>query len=139
MIPDGELIVGAFLRTHADVVALDTRIVGETPAKTADGWVKLVQLGAPSDPSSTVEHLIAFTFQLDCYASEPGIDGSQQKEAALLGRTIRAVLMVMPSATHSGATVSRVRINGDARVPDPSVAEPARERRILTITVWMHA
>lgn len=137
-IPDGEKIVGTFLRGHEDVVALGTRIVGETPSSVEDSWVRLTQLDAPSDPRSSVDHLVAFYFQIDCYASHVGISGSQQREVALLASTVRAVLMAMPSAAHSGAVVSRVRINGDSRQPDTQL-EDARERRIITATVYMHA
>lgn len=136
-IPDGELIVGGYLRTHADVEALGTRIVGETPASIAGSWVRLTQINAPSDPRSRVDHLVAFYFQFDCYSSKLGIDGSPQKEAALIGRTVRAVLQTMPDAILD-AVVTRVLINGDARIPDAQL-EPARERRIITATVWMHA
>lgn len=137
-IPDGEKIAGAHLRTHADVVALGTRIVGETPDSIEDSWVRLTQINAPSDPGSRADYLVTFSFQLDCYASKAGLDGSPQKEASLIARTVRAVLIEMPAASHSGAVVSRVQITSDGRVPDTQL-EPARERRIITANVWMHA
>lgn len=136
-IPDAELIVGTYLRAHADVVALNTRIVGETPSSVSGSWVQVLELDAPSDPRSTADHLVASYFQISVYASKAGTDGSQQKELAQMRGAIRAALIAMPSASHTGAVVTRVRINGDSRIPDPTL-EPARQRRIITATVYHH-
>lgn len=137
-VPDAELIVGAYLRTHADIVALQTRVVGETPSDTDGSWVQLIELDAPSDPRSTADHLVASYFQVSIYASKDGVDGSQQKELSSLRLAVRRVLQDMPAASLSGAVVSRVRINGDSRIPDPTF-KPSRQRRIISATVYLHA
>lgn len=136
LIPDAEKLVSDYLRDVPEVAAIvGRRVVGKSPGVdgTAEPWVLLRQLGAPSDPRSKVDHLVAFILQLDCYA---GADGGQP-EANLLGSTVRGALMAMPGETFTGAVVSRVVINGDARIPDVTY-ETARERRIVTATVWMH-
>ena len=133
MIPDGEKIVSGYLRTHADIEALDTRIVGKTPSDTSQSWVRLTQLDAGNSPKSSVEHLIAYFFQLDCYA---GGDGGQP-EASLLARTVRAALAVIGETTFDDAVVSNARFTNMARTPDTTL-EPARERVILDAVVRMH-
>lgn len=138
VIPDAEKLTRDFLVQHDAVEALGTRIVGDTPSSVSASWVRLTQINAPSDPTSTVDHLVPFFFQLDCYSSKEGIGGSPQKEASLIGRTIRAALQEMPDSSHTGAVVSRVRITRDSRQPDTDL-EPARERRILSALVYMHA
>ena len=131
LIPDAEKLVSDYLRDVPEVEAIvGRRIVGKTPEAVAEPWVRLTQLSAPSDPTSRVDHLVAFLLQLDCYA---GKDGGQP-EANLLGSTVRAALMSGDLLTDG---ISRARIVGDARIPDVTY-EPARERRILTVKVWIH-
>jgi hypothetical protein len=139
VIPDVEKTVSDYLRDDDDVAAIvDERVVGSTPKKTEDPWVRVTLLDAPQDPRSSNDHLVAAYLQLDCYAGRTGLNGSQQAQAALLGRTVRAALMKIGDAEHDGAVVSEARINGDARVPDEAL-EDARERRVLTTTVYLHA
>lgn len=133
LILDGEKLVSQLLRVHANVAALNTRIVGKTPTQTASSWVRLTQLDARNAPGSRAEHLIDYLFQADCYA---GADGGQP-EASLLGRTIRAALHEMAGFSNAEAVVTSVRFNGMVRIPDTEF-EPARERVILTATVHMH-
>lgn len=135
LIPDAEKLVSDFLRDDVDVAAIvGRRVVGKTPSSIAEPWVLLRQLGGPSDATSSTDHLVAFYLQLDCYAGAAG----GQPEANLLGRTIRAALKTMTGEILDGAVVGRVRINGDSRIPDVAF-EPARERRVVTTTIHMHA
>jgi hypothetical protein len=138
VIPDGEKITGAYLREHADIVALAARVVGKTPDDPdSTPWVRLTQLDASAQPNSRADHLTAFLFQIDCYARQRPSGGSPQAEAHLLGRTVRAALVAMPGQ-RGDAVVTGVRMLGHARRPDTDF-EPARERVILTVQAWMHA
>ena len=133
--PDIEKVVFEYLRDHADIAPLNTRVVGKTPDDTAASWARVTQLDASQ--TDQADHLSDFLLQIDCYPSATGLDGSQQKEVSLLARTVRAAMRDMPGI-RSGTVVTGVRVTGDARVPDTDF-EPARERRILTIQVWAHA
>lgn len=128
MIPDGEKLVSNYLRAYP---GMDSRFVGKTPSDLSSSWVRVTQLDAPS---GVPDHLVEFYFQLDCYAT---IEGGQP-EANELGRKVRAALELMPGA-HDEGVVTGTMINGDARVPDTEMGEPARERKILTVTVWAHS
>lgn len=133
MIPDAEQILGAYLRDE-----LDCNVAGRTPNSTANKWVKLVQLDATDAPGSGAEHLIDFMLQLDCYAGQEAMDDhTGQAEAWLLARTTRALLKAMIAQAFGDVVVTQVTFSGMARIPDKDF-EPARERVILTASVWMH-
>jgi hypothetical protein len=134
LIPDAELAVGAYLRTHDDIEALGARVLGKTPADTGRPWVRLTQLDAREAGNSRVEHLIGFLVQLDCYADTD----NEQGDAVVLGRSVRAALNQLPNTIVSGAVVTRVEFIGHTRLPDPDF-EPARERVIITAEIHMHA
>jgi Protein of unknown function (DUF3168) len=140
-IPDSEKIVGDYLRTHAAVVATGARITGRTPEDRATPWVRLTQLDASNQVELPVDRLITYLIQLDCYAGAAGLDGSQQKQASLVARTVRDALDDLNETnTILGGTaiITRVRFaNGPFRSPD-TVFEPARERFILDTLVTMH-
>lgn len=131
-IPDAERIVSDYLRSHADVVALATRVVGKTPDTVSTSWVRVTLLDAANEAGSRPERLIDYMLQLDCFAGATG----GQPEANSLARTVRAVLHEMPGL-QGGVVVTCVRFIGMARIPDTDF-EPARERIVLTATVWMH-
>jgi hypothetical protein len=133
VIPDMEKVVSDYLRADPNVQAVASRIVGKTPATTTEPWVRVTQLDAANDPTSRVEHLIAYLMQFDCYAGSEG----GQPEANLLGRIVRASLILMPGV-HDSVVVSSTRIVSDPRIPDTDF-EPARERRILTARIHAHA
>lgn len=137
MIPDGEKIIGKYLRDDTGLDALHTRVVGNTPSSIDASWIRVSLLDA-TDAGGRSEHLISYLVQIDCFASKAGVGGSQQAEASLIARTARAALHVMPDATHDGAIVTSVVIVGMARIPDTAF-EPARERVSLTATIFMHA
>lgn len=138
-IPDLEAIVGAHLRAHPDIVALNTRVAGRTPGSMTNSWVRVTQLDAADSRVSQVEHLIDFPLQLDCYAGSAAMDAhSGQTQASLLARTVRAVLKSMEGQSVGGVVVTRVRFNGMPRLPDTTF-EPARERFVLTAEIMVHA
>lgn len=134
MIPDIEKIVGGYLRTHADVVALGARVVGKTPQGTDTPWIRLTQLDDRAVGGHRSDHLIEYLLQLDIYA---GKDGGQP-EASLLNRTVREALRTMPGV-HADATITGVDFVSAPRIPDDDDFEPARERYIRTVIVWAHA
>ena len=133
MIPDGELIVGRYLREHPDVEALGAKVVATTPDDHDDPWCRIIQLDAHTVGDSRTEHLIEWMGQLDCYAGATG----GQAEASILARTVRAALATMYEADHEGAVVTGARFLSCPRLPDLAW-EPARERFALTTVVWMH-
>jgi hypothetical protein len=134
VIPFVEKEVGAYLRTHPDVVALQANVSTATPRKFEKPWVRMTLLDAPSTPNSTADHLINHLIQFDCYASS--IEDGAAVEANLLARSVRAALHQMPGV-HNGVTVSSVRFVGMLHLPDADL-EPARERYILTAEVIAH-
>lgn len=132
--PDGEKLVSDFLRDHPDLAELGARVVSKTPPDRATPWVRVTQLDAGQATRDPSDHLVEFFLQLDCYA---GADGGKP-QASLLTRTARAALQTIAQASHADAVVTGCRISGAARVPDTDF-EPARERFVLTATVWAHA
>lgn len=138
MIPDIEKVLAEYLRGRDEFTS---RVVGKTPSSKSPGgvslsWVRLTVLDAPQAEGSTADRLVPFYVQFDCYAGADK-EGEQhgQPEASLIARTVRALLVEMPDHSHSEAVVTAARINGMTRVPDAGF-EPARERIILTATVW---
>ena len=128
MIVDSERMVGDFLRDRPDI---DAHVLTLPPEATEDSWVMITQLGASQ--TDVPDHLVAFFLQFDCYAGRTG----GPKEANDLGRTIRAALRDL-NGTQTGGVVSGVQIVEDRRLPDQTF-EPARQRRILSATLWIHA
>lgn len=136
-IPDVDHIIGAHLNAHPDVQAIagTGRVVNKTPKSTDAPWIRLTQLDARASHRS--EHLIEAYFQLDCYSSKAGLNGSQQADAARLALAARAVWMDMRAADLD-AVVAGVEIRGHARIPDNDF-EPARERYVLSAVVRLHS
>jgi hypothetical protein len=134
--PDVEKITGEYLRNDAAVIALvGDRVGGKHPRSLSDPWVKIVQIGDTTVGNLPV-HLIAANLQFDCYGGED--EYTAHGEASELARTLRDVLQAMPDDTHEDAVVSDVKFGPMSRVPDSSL-EPARERFILTATIYCHA
>lgn len=129
LVPDVERLAYLYLKERQEVQALNTRLVGRTPEDTSRPWTRLTLLdqGGASLP---VEHLVSSLLQADVYAGS-------QAQVLLHARTIRAVLVEMPKASHAGAVVTRVRVIGMPRIPDTDF-EPARERVILTVAIHAH-
>lgn len=122
--PDIERLVSDYLRTHADITALNTRIVGKTPDSKATSWVRVTKLDAPQ--VNQPDWLRDFLVQFDCYAGSTG----GQPEANLLARTVEAVLGTFPNAG--------VQILGGPRGLDTDI-EPARDRVITSARIWAHS
>lgn len=137
VIPDAEVLIGGWLRTHPDIMALDARVAPRTPDSTSKPWIRVTVI---DDGDSTVghDHLIEYMVQLDCYAGNTAMAAhTAQAEASLLYRTARAVLKAKEGMQVDSVVVTSVECRG-TRVPDTS-AEPARERFIATATVMAHA
>lgn len=130
-VPDVERLVSDYLRTHADITALNTRIVGKSPESKTTSWVRVTELDSPQ--VNQPDHLVESLMQFDCYAGATG----GQPEANTLARTVRAVLGTLPG-THSGGVVSGVRVLGGPRQLDTDL-EPARDMKIVEALVWAHA
>lgn len=137
VILDAEQLVGDWLREHADIIALDARVAGNTPDTLTRPWIRVTQLDAP-DEGAGLEHVIDYIVQCDCYAGSDAMrafDG--QATAKLLAATARAVLKATQGTTSDGAVISRVRFSSHLRAPDTTM-EPAMQRVILTAELLMH-
>ncbi len=133
MIANGLKITADYLREHADVMAITTRVVTKPPEERSTPWVMVQLLSAPQPPNSRTDHLVEFYFQIDCYAGARG----GIPEAVSLGQTVRQALFDMPDVDHEDAVTTATRIRGYRYLPDPSF-EPARDRAIITASVWIH-
>lgn len=128
LIPDIEKVASDYLRSHADIIALSTRIVGKTPDIKTTSWVRVTVLDDPQ--VNQPDHLVESMVQFDCYAGATG----GQPEVNTLYRTVRAVLGTLPGT----GGVTGVKILGGPRGLDTDI-EPARDRRTLTALIWAHA
>lgn len=136
MIPAIEIILGDYLRTYADVMALGARVATKTPRTHKDPWVRITLLD-PQDIGSQ-EHAFDFLVQLDCFAGDTAIESHDgQMEALTLARTVRAALKAAQGQTIGGTVVARVKFTGMTSVPD-TTSEPARDRYVLTASVVAH-
>lgn len=124
LIPDIERVASDYLRTHADIVALSTRIVGKTPDSKTTSWVRVTELDSPQ--VNHPDHLVEFMVQCDCYAGATG----GQPEVKTLARTVRAVMGTLPNA---GVTAL-----GGPRGLDTDL-EPARDNKVEVFLVYAHA
>lgn len=131
MIVDAEAALTAYLEDAVD--ALGATVRGRTPDSHEDPWVRLTLLDAPATDGGITDHHIAAYVQFDCYAGRTG----GQAEANLLGRTVRDALRTIATADLDDAVATGARIDGHSRQPDTDF-EPARERVIVTATVWLH-
>lgn len=122
-----EKLVAKYLRTRGvDRVATN-------PGDAESPWVSVTLLDAPQTEGSSADRLVAHLLQLDCYAGS----GGGQPEAVALAGSCREALVEIADHDHDLGTVTAGRINGMARIPDTGF-EPARERVILTATVWAY-
>jgi hypothetical protein len=121
---DAELTVGAYLRGR-----VDTRVVGRTPSDTSGTWVTVTMLDGRAVGDHRSDHLVDYLLQFDIYAGG-------RPELWPLVNGVREALREMPGV-HDGVVVTGVRFAGMARIPDTDF-KPARERVILTATVWAH-
>jgi hypothetical protein len=128
--PDVEKIASDYLRTHADIVALNTRIVGKTPDLKTTSWVRVTELNGSQ--VGLPHHLQESLMQFDCYAGATG----GQPEANTLAKTVTAVLVTLPG-TRTGGVITGVQILGGPRQLDTDI-EPARDYKIITALIWSH-
>lgn len=130
---DAELIVSQYLQA-----ALATRVVGRTPSNTSGTWITLTQLDARAVGDHRSDHFVDYLLQLDVYAGG-------RPELWPLAHAARAAMRGLPGVrTATGpddetleAVVTGVVFSGMARIPDTDF-EPARERVVLTASVYAH-
>lgn len=135
---DSEKVIGAYLRDHPYLTALDARVAPRTPSSQVKPWVRVTQLDATD--VGGVERLIDYLIQFDCYAGKAAMDEfGGQAEASLLARSVRAALKdARGQILDEEAVVTSVRFEGMPRIPDADF-EPARERYVLTAAIHMHS
>lgn len=139
VLPDVEGIVGGWLIGHSDIAALDVRVASKAPDSMTRAWIRVTLLSADDDPPSSLEHLVEYTLQIDCYAGSVSMgDHVGRARASLLARTARAVLKARQATVSDGLVVTRVRFSGNSRLPDTAF-EPAMERYVLTVEILAHA
>lgn len=137
-IPDVEALVGAWLREHEDIAAMNARVAGSTPDSMTFPWIRVTRLNAPRIRGATFDHATRFMVQLDCYAGKDATaELKGQPQATALGAAARAVLMSLSGTTIDDVAVSSVDITTDMRRPDTTL-KPARERVILVAELLMH-
>lgn len=138
-LPDVEIIVGDFIATHPDVVALQANVAGRIPADFSKPFVRVTRLDAQKEARSRVNYLMSYLMDFDCYASSTAVkEDRQQAEASLLGRTVRAVLESMQERVIGGVSFTCAHFAIDARLPDMDFS-PARERVKLSVEIYGRA
>lgn len=139
LLPDIETLAAGWLRYHPDLLALDARVATKTPANMTRPWVRVAQLDAVDDPRSSLEHLIATTLQVDCYAGRDAMAAHDGPMTAWrVKAATRAILKSVQRTTIDGVVVTKVRFIGDRNVPDETF-EPAMDRYVLTVEITAHA
>lgn len=131
VLPDVELIVGKYLRSHPDI---SVKVGSRLPANFADAWVKFTQLNATNHPTSPVEHLVIYDMQFDCYGSS---GSNSQTEASALARAVRAALVDLPNQDLDDVVVTQAVVTSHIRLPDQAF-EPYRERYIVDCEIRAH-
>jgi hypothetical protein len=127
--PDVERMVVLYLRASSDVQALiSQRVATELPA-------------SPTWPMATVTLISGeerLRLQLDAQRIQVDAWGGTKAQANLLIRTLRAVLLQMPSVTHDAGIVSMVHtLVGPQWLPDDTV-NPARPRYLADFEIVVH-
>lgn len=139
LILDAEALIGAWLREHDDLIALDARVAGRTPDSLTRPWVRVTQLLATPIPRSGRLYVVDYTLHLDCYAGADAMDDFRgQAVSSLLARTVVAVLESVAGTVIDDVAVTRVSFGGGpGRYPDITM-EPAHERFIVPVEILMH-
>lgn len=139
-IPNIEALLATWLGDHAEIVALDARVAGTLP-KTESmtrPWVRVTLLDPQDSSRSSIEYLMNYMVQLDCYAGATAMRTHVgQQEAWDLVSTVRAILKDRRGMAGNGVVVTDVRFPGMSRIPDTDF-DPARERYILTAEIMVH-
>lgn len=123
---DIERLVSDYLRDQ------EIRVVGKPPKDRDSAWVMVTMLASPKDPTSTVDWLIAYLVQLDCYAGASG----GQPEANDLASEVWDAIEELPQSDHDIGVVTATRSSA-IRQPDVEF-EPARDRVIIRSTIHAH-
>lgn len=125
------LKTGATVLEHVDPIRIATR----TPPTLEAPWVRVTAL-AGRPVTSRPRHLIGKRIQVECYG---GADVDlAQGEADDLSEACAAWLALMDRVAHAGAVITGVAFNTDPwRLPDEGL-EPARERYMFDLGVYLH-
>lgn len=127
LIPDPEDVIADYLRMR-----LGARVGGSSPTNRDTPWIRYFLIDA-GDDGTKADHLVEAYLDLHVYAGAANSRG----EASLLARSAREALKQINTGPHAGATFTGARIRGFRRFPDEDF-EPARERYIVTASVWLH-
>lgn len=124
-----EKLVANYLRTTDGL-----RVVAKTPNDTDEAWVR-VRLLVSRQPDNLPFYRFREAYvQVDCYAS---VDNGQP-EASQMAEAVSLALSEMDQAEHEEGEVTACRIeNGGMHEPDTNF-NPARERFIVTASIWAH-
>jgi hypothetical protein len=139
-IPDIEAILGNYLRTHPDIVALGARVGAEVPSSSVNPWVRITQLDAADYTDASLEYFIEYLVQVDSFAGKTATDAKRgQEEAHDVSKAVRAAMKHLEQLDLGPATpvVSCVRFRQHARLPDTSF-EPPRQRYMLEAFIYAH-
>lgn len=130
MIPDIQRVVADFLRDHG------YRAVTKPPSSTQAAWVRVHEIAAPQAGGSTVDEIVTFEVQIDCYAGADAPNETHgQPEANDAARSVRELLLQqLVDDTTNGAQVSAVRISNQFPMADEAF-KPARDRWILQASI----
>jgi hypothetical protein len=135
MIPNGQRVISDYLRGHADVEAVVSRVVAKPPdeGQRSIAWVMFTLLSAPQVENYPPDWLVEFYFQLDVYAGATG----GLPEIWSIATAVRRAIVQMPENGVEDAVCTRTKIYGFNPQPDTDM-EPARERFVMTASAWLH-
>ena len=129
LIPDVEALAIGYLKAHASITPLvGTRVSSVLPANPTYPYLQVILVaGVEKSPG----HLDEAYLQVDAW-------GTTRDEANLLIRTVRAVLLVSPTVTHTRGVVAYARTVSPPRwVPDDTVTPP-RPRYTIDLSMSLH-
>lgn len=130
LVPDIEKAIAKYLRdtTSARVVAHPP---GDEDRDTS--WVMYTLISSPREARSSVDRVIHFRVQFDCYA---GAEGGLPEARGLMAE-VRGAMCDMPLEDHEEVVVTYVRPQGGQRLMDTAM-EPARDRYTFDTVVTAH-
>src|SRR4051794_1524364 len=132
---DFEKIIGDYLLGDPGLSGIDARVSSVLPTNFTKPWVRVTQLDAINRTGTSVEHLIEYALQFDCYAGSSATNGRDQ--ASALSRIVRSALKLAEGNQVGDVTISSVDVTSHLRLPDQSF-DPWRERYVLDVGVYAH-
>lgn len=126
---DAKKLVSDYLRAHPDIEPV--RVVGKPPDNYDEPWIQVVVISGTS--SMHPVHLVPYSLQMDCYAGPTG----GGPEARAIARAVVGALEGIAGEVHSEGVPTGAALTSFTELPDTDI-EPARDRTIVTATVWAH-